>query len=242
MFFRQKSRSDSLSSLSLVHLIANEDWEMAKMEARANPKEVKIASKLIGFFEGVHDSCVLPLHQACALQPPADVVELLCQIYSLGLGIAEPTFDRLPLHVACQTMGSTSFEVIQILLDWNPEAAKHKDKFGRLPIHYACSHGASSDVVALLLQAFPASASVCDKNGWLPIHVACRYGDDKEVVCQLLKAWPDSLDVPTRGGNTPLSCAKKVHDDRHEILVHFLERMSTTFENDRGRTPTTLAA
>lgn len=99
--------------------------------------------------------------------------------------------------------------MVQLLLDQYPEGAKTKDALGRLPLHYACSHGAPVEVVSALLDSFPGGAAIGDKNGWLALHVACRVGESPQVINELLKAYPDSIGERTNKGSTPLMCAHK---------------------------------
>jgi hypothetical protein len=178
-----------------------------------------------GFFYGEHTSRILPIHHACALRPPEEIVDKLYDAYPQGFTSKESAFQRLPLHIACQNNAPLS--VIEALLkhDHKNEAIHSKDSLGRLPLHYACSHGAPAQVVEVLLQACPASAGCVDHNEWLPIHVACRFGDNEQVIRLLIKALPESLYIMTKKGSTPLMCAKKVVDTRHKAVVQVLEDM-----------------
>lgn len=215
--FRHRS-ADPFTSCSLIDLIQREDWRLAVMAV--GPKEAAEWSRVEGFFDGQHASSVLPIHQACALEPPLSIIESLYNANPTGFVKKEKTFLRLPLHVACQT--KASFEVVEKLLEFNIEAARTKDALGRLPIHYACAHGAPSSVVDILLQAFPASTHCGDKNGWVPLHVACRRGEDESTIRLLLEACPSSLFFETKKGSTPLMCAEKVADFKHQILARLL--------------------
>lgn len=193
---------------SLMDLVSSEDWKLAHMECEMNPREASQWVHRPGFFDGVHDSTVLPIHQACALRPNVDIVETLIYAYPEGLKSCETTFHRLPIHIACQT--GASAEILKALLEKYGDGSRAKDSLGRLPIHYACSHGAPIEIIQVLLESFPGAAACQDKNGWLPLHVACRTGiSSPEVIQALLDAFPSSVLARTKKGSTPLVCARK---------------------------------
>eukprot|EP01083_Nonionella_stella_P103216 294621_1 len=159
---------------------------------------------------------------AVALQCPKEVVNTLVGCYPLGVHMREEAFQRLPLHIACQT--NAPIETVEALTCHYPEAARVKDCIGRLPIHYACSHDAPSAVIEMLLREFPASAGCGDDNGWIPIHVASRRGVSLYVIERLLDCLPESADMATNKGSTPIICARKGGDSqRHKDIVEFLQ-------------------
>lgn len=214
--------SSNNASAALVDLISHEDWQLVLMESKMWPRDAAKWTVREGFFDGEHDSRVLPIHMACALQCPPDVVDALVECYPQGVRLREEAFQRTPLHVACQT--NAPVETIEALIHHYPEACRVKDSIGRLPIHYACSHDAPSSVIEILLREFPASAGCGDDNGWMPLHVACRRGVSLYVIERLLDCLPQSADMATNKGSTPLICARKGgRSKRHEDIVEYLE-------------------
>eukprot|EP01082_Thalassiosira_pseudonana_P004618 g4480.t1.2.5e174189 g4480 g4480.t1 contig15:1110282-1110844(-) len=153
-------RNNNSASLALVDLISHEDWKLVEFECKTYPRDCAKWTLLEGFFDGEYDSTVLPLHQACALRPPREIVKLLISCYPEGLRMREETFHRLPLHIACLT--NAPLEAIEALIHVYPEATRCKDSIGRLPIHYACAHDVPFGVIDLLLRTFPASAGKMD--------------------------------------------------------------------------------
>ena len=227
------SRRNNSASAALPDLIAHEDWQLVLMECKMWPKDASKWTIREGFFDGEHDSRVLPIHMAVAMQCPPEVVHALVDCYPLGIHMREEAFQRLPLHVACQD--NAPIETIEALIHHYPEATRAKDSIGRLPIHYACSHNAPSSVIELLLREFPASAGCGDDNGWLPIHVACRRGVSLYVIERLLDCFPQSVDMATNKGSTPVICAKKGGDSqRHEDIIQYLESYM------KGKSPPTI--
>jgi ankyrin repeat protein len=84
---------------------------------------------------------------------------------------------RLPLHTALDTLGNTPFEIIKLLVDAYPGAARKKDDDGGLPIHHACDNGADIKTLELLLDQYPESIHVEAPDGFTPLHFACYPSD-----------------------------------------------------------------
>ena len=91
-----------------------------------------------------------------------------------GIGTSSDT-QRLPLHLACDT--NAPLEIIRWLLDQDPGCSSlvHKDKWGDLPLHTACSRK-DVEVVRLLVERDTTKETILtkDNHGALPIHMACR--------------------------------------------------------------------
>ncbi|KAL7488281.1 hypothetical protein ACHAW6_013853 [Cyclotella cf. meneghiniana] len=209
MTFQSLLHPSTYASTDLTDFISHEDWNLVNMYLTSNSAR-QAATKwtnISGFFDGEYDSRVLPIHQACALRPPKEVVENLIKCYPEGLKLKDEQFHRLPLHIACLT--SAPAHVMEVLIRYYPDGSRCKDSIGRLPIHYACAHDVPEEVIEMLLRTFPASAGCGDNNGWLPLHVACRRGLSVNVVRQLIGCFPPSVDMQTKKGSTPLMCAQK---------------------------------
>ena len=80
----------------------------------------------------------LPIHSACALDPPAPFVRALLQCHPLGARTLDHQ-GMLPLHYACGARCSR--EVLYLLLMSFPEAALRADPNGMLPLHYLAQWG-----------------------------------------------------------------------------------------------------
>lgn len=224
----------SFASSDLHNFISHEDWKLVNMYLTSSSAH-HAASKwttITGFFDGEYDSTVLPIHEACALCPPKDVVEKLIKHYPEGLKLKEGKFDRLPLHIACLTSAPT--DVMEVLIRYYPEGARCKDSIGRLPIHYACAHDSPEEVIEMLLSAFPASAGCSDNNGWLPLHVACRRGLSVNIIRQLIDCFPPSVDIMTKKGSTPLACAQKGGTGQNHLDVIDLLNEETMKQSNMG--------
>mmetsp|Transcript_5366 Transcript_5366/g.7366 ORF Transcript_5366/g.7366 Transcript_5366/m.7366 type:complete len:246 (-) Transcript_5366:100-837(-) len=209
------------SSSKLNQYILSEDWFAVKARCEKHPREASAWSNRVGFFDGEHASKVLPLHQACALHAPKDVIEAIISAYPQGVSSVETGFKRLPIHVACQH--SCSADVIQLLLVSDPSGTSAADIFGRYPIHYACSNGAPLDVLEELFRVDPNVATYYDLRHWLPIHVACHMGVSTDAVRKLLDGHPASVAARTDKGSTPMKLISKISCKNKDEIIAVLE-------------------
>mmetsp|Transcript_17698 Transcript_17698/g.27093 ORF Transcript_17698/g.27093 Transcript_17698/m.27093 type:complete len:244 (+) Transcript_17698:211-942(+) len=219
----------------LNRFISNEKWDMAIEYTRSYPREARSWSTRPGFFEGVKESTVLPIHAASALHPPVEIINVLCAAYPESLKLTESAYRRNALHIACRSQASA--EVVKALMEYGPEAAVTDDSLGRLPIHYALSNAATDEVILIMLKKYPGTARCTDTRGWLPIHVACSVGSSLEVVKALLDAYPESVTLRTSKGNTPLACTNLLRSaKRNEEVVQMLE-VASAKQNSNYRPP-----
>mmetsp|Transcript_31922 Transcript_31922/g.67112 ORF Transcript_31922/g.67112 Transcript_31922/m.67112 type:complete len:244 (+) Transcript_31922:116-847(+) len=208
------SRGRNLLNLHLFE----EDWVSAITEIECHPNETRVWSTRPGFFDGEHESHVLPIHVACSLHAPLEVVRAIVEAYPECLSMKESAFKRLPIQVACQF--AAPLDVIEYLAQEYVAGTLEPDILGRLPIHYACSNGAPMDVVQALLRANPASALYEDFNGWLPLHVAVHFGASTEVVNELIRVCPVAVTMKTKKQSTALSLAEKISTkNRQEVIT-----------------------
>jgi hypothetical protein len=76
-------------------------------------------------------------------------------------------FRALPLHAAL-VFGAPDDLVMKIYNSY-PLAARGRDVRGRLPIHLAMEHNASSTIVSMLIEAFPKGIFATDKKDMTPL-------------------------------------------------------------------------
>ena len=74
---------------NLNKYLFNEDWKSAITEI---DNDAKVWSSQAGFFDGDHDSHVLPIHVACSLHAPLDVIKALVEAYPDALSAKESSF------------------------------------------------------------------------------------------------------------------------------------------------------
>jgi hypothetical protein len=90
---------------------------------------------------------------------------------------------------------------------WRQPIVSQKDKFGRIPLHYALIYHATLKVVKRLHESWPESISVTDRWGDLKIHTAIRRKCSLGIVEYLAVHNYDSLDAEDCQGLLPLHIA-----------------------------------
>jgi len=135
----------------LTKFIQDRNWKLAELQLRNHPNQAKTWSIRPGFFEGIKESEVLPIHEACAFVPPVSFINAMGITYRKSFRLRESAYRRLPIHIACRA--GSDVNVINAILKYNIEGAATDDNLGRLPIHYALSNGAAEDVVFALIKA-----------------------------------------------------------------------------------------
>jgi hypothetical protein len=200
-------------------LLFDEDWQSAIAEIECHPHETKVWSSRPGFFDGDHESSVLPIHVACSVHAPLNVIKAIVEAHPECVQAIESAFKRLPIHVACQFAARA--DVIHYLVEQYMAGTMEADILGRLPIHYACSNGAPLDVVRVLLNVNTSSTLYADLNGWIPLHVAVHFGAETEVVKEILDVSPPAIvNMRTKKGNTAMCLAKKITwKNKEEVLA-----------------------
>lgn len=129
---------------TLFYLVQNQSWNEVLRRARTHPQEVQVQEDVSGNS---------PLHIACRLNPPQEVVRALLE--ASRLTNAE---GSTPLHLA--STHRCSVEVIRVLLEEATVSSNTTSptacltQMGRAPIHYACMsfRGLSVEAFRTLLE------------------------------------------------------------------------------------------
>ena len=176
---------------SLYAAIGRSDWEAASRACILNPTEAETwvirkerseDGKLL-LNNNTHDNddrssaqCgnimwrFLPLHSACARNPPSSFIRDLLRAYPEAAGIRDDQ-GMHPLHYACGNRASHG--VIRHLLEAFPRAARLVDPNGMLPLHYLASWGQSErGIVDMLVEAYGEAIMARDKDGATPLELA----------------------------------------------------------------------
>jgi hypothetical protein len=177
----------------LYESITSSDWDLAVAAAMQRPTEAM--TWVVRHYEeddkdGRNEVMwrFLPIHSACARQPPANVISALLKAYPDGAKCVDDQ-GMYPLHYACGNQASR--EVVRQLLMAFPQAAKMKDPRGMLPIHYLTCWGPSSiSVVDMVLVANRDVAHVLDVDGNTPMKLA-QEGEypERGAVITALNRW-----------------------------------------------------
>lgn len=124
-----------------------------------------------------------------------------------------------PLHYACERRPPV--QIVRVLIDAFPFAVLTRAMPGGcLPLHIACTWGASPDVVEALLAADHGSVKVKDELGNVALHSACFSGADSKIVAMLLATDGKSVVARNHQGSRPIDICKRLrHDNRREVMV-----------------------
>jgi hypothetical protein len=180
----------------LYQAITESKWDDAVRAAKEHPEEAK--TWVVRHYEDAGASGekeimwrFLPIHSACARQPPASVITALLDAYPDGAKCVDDQ-GMFALHYACGNQAAR--EVIRLLLMCYPDAAKKKDPRGMLPIHYIACWGPSSiSVVDMVMVANRDVAEARDEDGNTPLDLATE-GEypERDAVAAALRRWMDN--------------------------------------------------
>ena len=199
----------------LYECITSCNWDEAIKAAQSNPDEAK--TWVVRHYdeedsEGGENEIMwrfLPLHSACARQPPADVIKALLNAYPDGAKCVDDQ-GMYALHYACGNQASR--EVVRMLLMSFPDAARLSDPRGMLPIHYLACWGPSSiSVIDMVLVANRDVAKAMDEDGNTPLDLAIE-GDYPEstAVVSALKRWLENSGSSTASRKVPVKSPRPV--------------------------------
>ena len=161
------------------------------------------------------ESDYLPIHFAFQGKKSFSFFKELVEAYPESIGVRtvswggiEPGGGSLPIHAACQY---GRVDVLQYLLELDPDITNARDASGRLHIHLASADG-KADIVEFLLKYDGEAVYRCDSYGNLPLHSACdsycyRNSDSPKMAQILFDAYPEAIHVINRRGKSPFDLA-----------------------------------
>jgi ankyrin repeat protein len=83
-------------------------------------------------------------------------------------------------------------EILEYLVERNPELVSSRDQDGSLPLHVACRRGASFAIVQSLVNLGKASVKSMTPQGDLPLFLACEMPKQSlDTIFLLMKLYPD---------------------------------------------------
>ena len=115
-------------------MITSEQWDRVVQLCQGSPSEPKKWTTRQGFFEGMKDANVLPIHEALVAGAPYHIIEALLNAYPDSVFCKESSYQRLPLHCACRKNAVP--EVVDLLLRKYADASLTPDSLGRLPCKF----------------------------------------------------------------------------------------------------------
>ncbi|KAF0695195.1 Aste57867_13959 [Aphanomyces stellatus] len=113
---------------------------------------------------------------------------------------------------------------LRTLVERDPSAAQERDRFGMIPLHWACTDPSTpQDVLMLLLKAYPAGARLLNSGKMLPLHIAIKAQASIEWLQALLANYPEAAVALTPAHEDVVTLAKKYK--LPSVSVHLLEEM-----------------
>ena len=141
-----------------------------------------------------------PLHYACFNKSVTlNIIQLLVDA-AASVSSVNPN-GMMPLHCLCDNRkldNAAAIKIMKVLIEKYPEAVRHADNNGLLPIHYA-SGWRSPEFCRVLIEAWPGSEQIApttNAEGILPLHFACA-NNSLATVEYLYNLYPDA--TATRG-------------------------------------------
>eukprot|EP00985_Skeletonema_marinoi_P018455 scaffold10306_cov75-Skeletonema_marinoi.AAC.16 len=106
---------------------------------------------------------------------------------------------------------SAALEILKLLILKCPEAARHANNDGSLPIHHAAwggkgGWGRSPEFCRVLIEAYPGSERIVNHRGKLPLHKACAR-NAVATVEYLYSLYPDAVHHAVADGKYPIHFA-----------------------------------
>lgn len=155
----------------VYRFISNSQWEDAFHALKQNPIEAK--TWVVRYNEDDKKGLMwrfLPLHSACARQPPEYIVKALIDSYPSGTELCDDQ-GKYALHYAAANQASAA--VIQLLTDAFPNAATTSDPEGKLPLHWMAIEGPLEvKAVQILTLATKKLVDIMDDDGYTPLDYA----------------------------------------------------------------------
>lgn len=178
------------NSTDLYSAITERQWDVALEAIAKSPDEAR--TWVVRYFEDEYDPEImwrfLPIHSACARQPPFSVIAALLRAYQDGAKCIDDQ-GMYALHYACGN--KVSDDVLEVLLKEFNGATELPDSQGMLPLHYMASWGPSSlEAMEMLLQATRNGLNAKDDGGNTPLDLALKgeYAGREQIVV-LLQEW-----------------------------------------------------
>ena len=162
----------------LYEAITNEDWDAAIAAVASHPLEAR-TWVVRHHPDGTIMWRFLPLHSACARQPPAALVSALLDAYRPAAATCDDQ-GLYPLHYAAGNQASSA--VVKTLLLHHPAATSAADPTGLLPLHYLAKWG-PADRLCLDILLLTNQDAVLERTaeGETPLQLALEGEYDEEM-------------------------------------------------------------
>jgi ankyrin repeat protein len=119
-------------------------------------------------------------------------------------------------NLHCAITSHSSIDVVEYVINKNPESVAIPDSNGNLPLHYSINN---IEIMRVLLSIYPDAAKIKNNYEFLPIHLALDYNVSSNIIIMLIEAYPDCIKEKGRFGNTPLHYAAENRKFSHLIKI-----------------------
>ena len=171
------------------------------------------------------------------LESIAEIVELLLGIYPDGAMVSENQSNRLPLHIACNSMSlfkseRTCNRVIRALIEAHPDSLRHfDDEYGCIPLHFLCKMASPdkcmSKIIKVMLLASPETALLRDRQDRVALHYATKQIFlCKESISVLLACNPEAAMIKDSSGQLPIHYALMERKNYNRSQKHICADMN----------------
>jgi ankyrin repeat protein len=174
-----------------------------------------------------HENGSSPLHGACFnKRATLSIIQLIIAVRSVTnkgwtpLHVLCNDSDCLkPLHMLCddserdEAAKTNATQILKLLIKKYPEAVRHADNDGNLPIQLACLFK-SPEFCQVLIDADPESVRSVNNEGWTPVHALCDHRGENEVMARavlklLIKKYPEAVRCADNYGELPIHFASR---------------------------------
>ena len=173
------------------------------------------SSELLNLIINKHREKMIPIinssiiHLAISKKLPIEVIVLLYESF-----LQNEVNNINNLH--CAITSESSIEVIEYIINKNPESITIQDYNGNLPLHHSINN---IEIMRILLSIYPDAAKIKNNYGFIPIHIALDSKVSHEIIMMLLEAYPDCTKEKGRFGNTPLHYAAENRKLSHLVKI-----------------------
>lgn len=137
------------------------------------------------------------------------------------------------LHLAVER--SPPLNVVEALVEVCSDAlSRRKNPGGQLPLHAACTWGASPEIISCLLSANSSAAQSPDDLSNLPLHCACYSGASEEIIEALLGAYPRSVLIRNTHGSSPSDVVRRLRHPNRRAVLDLLELKAKELQGKKG--------
>jgi ankyrin repeat protein len=130
-----------------------------------------------------------------------------------------------PMHLLC--LYRAPLDLVELLLDANPDALVAHDSQGWTPIHLVILYGGNEEVALMLIRRGGApAASLQSPDVGSPLHLACRHGASIAVMEEILQADLSMATTANENGTKPAEVVwnQFVRNPENEVLIRVLHQ------------------